>query len=194
MRVPEAGEAVPRRRGRLLAALGRLSLSALGWRIEGELPNVPKCVIIIAPHTSNWDFVLAMATILALGVRVDWLGKDRIFRGPFVPLLRWLGGIPIDRGAPEGVVDRTVELFRARDRLFLGLSPEGTRKRVERWKSGFYRIAHGAGVPIFPVSLDHSVRVVGLRPLFAPTGDLDADVDLLRSHFTRAMARRPESY
>lgn len=194
MRVPELGAAIPRRGNALTMALGRACLSSLGWRIEGSLPDVPKCVVILAPHTSNWDFVLALSTILALGIRVEWLGKDSIFRAPFRPLLGWLGGIPVDRHAAAEVVESTVAQVRARERIFLGLSPEGTRRKVERWKSGFYRIAHGAGIPILPVSLDYRIKVVDLASVFVPTGDYEADLTAIQSRFDKAMALYPDSY
>ena len=184
----------PKRGNRLTAALGQGVLGLLGWRIEGTLPDLPHCVVIVAPHTSNWDFVLGLAAILALRVRLDWLGKAAISRFPFRGLLQWLGGIPVDRTNPEGVVEDALRHLRGRERLFLGLSPEGTRKRVGRWKSGFYRIAHAAGVPIFLASLDYRCRAVGLGPLVHPTGYYDSDLRGIQAHYVSAMARIPEHY
>jgi 1-acyl-sn-glycerol-3-phosphate acyltransferase len=178
----------------LTAALGRSVLRFLGWRIEGSLPSIPRCVVIVAPHTSNWDFVLGLSAILVLRVRLDWLGKDAIFRFPFRRLLAWLGGIPVNRRSADKVVEDAAHHLLERDRLFLGLAPEGTRKKVERWKSGFYRIAHAAGVPIFLTSLDYRSRVLGLGPLVQPTGDYEADLRIIQARYTSAMARVPESY
>ena len=194
MKLPALGEAVPRRGSLLSRALGRSVLSLLRWRIEGVMPDIPKCVTIVAPHTSNWDFPVGLAAILALGIDVRWLGKNTIFRPPFRGLLQWLGGIPVDRQAPADVVERAVTAFRERDRLFLALAPEGTRKKVERWKSGFYRIAQGAGVPILLASLDYRTRVAELGPLFVPTGDYAADLEAMQSRFTGDMARHPALY
>jgi 1-acyl-sn-glycerol-3-phosphate acyltransferase len=148
----------------------------------------------VAPHTSNWDFVVGLAAMLALGLDVRWLGKNTIFRPPFRALLQWLGGIPVDRRAADDVVEHAVAAFRDRERLFLGLAPEGTRKKVRRWKSGFYRIAQGAGVPILLAALNYRTRAVELGPLFVPTGDYEADLEVMRSRFSKAMARHPALY
>jgi 1-acyl-sn-glycerol-3-phosphate acyltransferase len=192
--VPELGAEVPQRRSRLLHRLGRAVLALMGWRIEGQFPNVPKCVIIIAPHTSNWDFVVGIATLFALGLRASYLGKHSLFRGPFGALVRATGGIPVDRGAPLGVVDSAVELVRRSERIFLALSPEGTRQRVESWKSGYYRIAVGAGVPVLPVALDYPRKALVLLPLFMPSGHYERDETALRALFSARMAQRPEAY
>jgi len=175
-------------------ALGRAALRILGWRIEGEVPDVPRCVVILAPHTSNWDFVVAMATLLALGLRAHYLGKHTIFRGPFGRLLRWSGGLPVDRAAPGDIGERAAAMMRAADRMFLALAPEGTRRKVQHWKTGFHRIAITAGVPIFPAALDYRTRTVRLFPLFEPGPDYAADLGRLRSLYLAAMARHPESF
>jgi 1-acyl-sn-glycerol-3-phosphate acyltransferase len=192
--VPPLGEQVPQRRSRFLRGLGRAALALLGWRIEGSFPNVPKAVIIVAPHTSNWDFVVGIATLFALGLSTSYLAKHSLFHGPLGAFLRATGGIRVDRGAALGVVERTVELMRARERIFLALTPEGTRKRVLGWKSGYYRIAVSAGVPILPVAFDYSRKAVLLLPLFTPSGDYETDEAALRARFSSRMARRPEGY
>jgi 1-acyl-sn-glycerol-3-phosphate acyltransferase len=194
MTVPAAGAAVPRRGNRAWRALGRAGLSLLRFRIEGALPDVPKCVTIVAPHTSNWDFVVGLAAMLALGVDFRWLGKHTLFRFPFGPLLRWLGGIPVDRSAAQRVVDQAAAEFRTRERLFLAITPEGTRRPVERWKSGFYRIAANAGVPILPVSFDYSRRVVTLWPTVQPSGEYARDLPLLAARFESRMGKYPGGY
>lgn len=191
---PPLGDNVPRRGNLVSRGVGRSLLALLRWRFERSIPDVPKCVLIVAPHTSNWDFVVGVGAMLALGLRVQWLGKHTLFRWPFAGLLRWLGGIPVDRHAAGGVVERAVGLFRSSERLFVAVAPEGTRRRVERWKSGFHRIAQDAAVPILIVSFDYRVRTVGLGPLFVPTGDFAADLREIRSHFTSAMAKNPEAY
>jgi 1-acyl-sn-glycerol-3-phosphate acyltransferase len=193
-RVPALPPSAPAWRSAPARSLGRAALRILGWRIEGAVPDVPRCVIIVAPHTSNWDFVVGMATALALGLRIHYLGKHTIFRWPFRRLLRWSGGVPVDRAAPGDVGERTLATMRAADRMFLALSPEGTRHKVEHWKTGFHRIALGAGVPIFPVALDYRSRAVRLLPLFVPSPDYAADLGRLRSLYSPAMARHPESF
>lgn len=194
MHVPVAGEAVPKRGNPASRALGRAALALLGFRIEGEVPDLPKCVTIVAPHTSNWDFVVGLAAMLALGVDFRWLGKHTIFRFPFGPLFRWLGGIPVDRRAAESVVEDVARQFGLRERLFLALTPEGTRRAVGHWKSGFHRIALTAGVPILAVSFDYPRRVVTLWPTLAPKADYAADLEALASRFESRMGKRPAGY
>ncbi|HVR69431.1 MAG TPA: lysophospholipid acyltransferase family protein [Vicinamibacteria bacterium] len=194
MTVPALGDQVPRWGNPLLRALGRATLSLCGWRIEGAVPNLPKCVLIVAPHTSNRDFVVGIAALFALGFRATYLGKHTLFRGPLGWFMRWTGGIPVDRDAADGVVAGALGLVRGRGRIFLTLAPEGTRQKVERWKSGYYRIAAGAGIPIFPVALDYARKVVALLPLFIPTGRQSEDEDALRALYSPAMARHPERY
>jgi 1-acyl-sn-glycerol-3-phosphate acyltransferase len=184
----------PRRGNRFTRWLGRALLRLGGWRIEGRLPDEPRFVLIVAPHTSNWDFPLGLLVMFAVGIRLNWLGKHSIFRFPIAGMLRWLGGEPVDRSGPHGLVEAAVERFRARDQWVLGIAPEGTRKRVEQWKTGFYRIAVGAGVPVLPVAFDYSRRVVDLGTLFRPTGNQGADLRALRGRYRKEMARRPENF
>ena len=159
------------------------------WRIEGDIPNLRKLVIIAAPHTSNWDFVVGIAAKLGLGLRVTFLGKDSLFRFPLGPLMRMWGGIPVDRSASHDVVSGIVAEFARRDRLVLALAPEGTRKKVERWRTGFYHIAHAAGVPIVPVALNFGARVIQIGAPFATTGDVEADLRLLQGRFAGVRGR-----
>ena len=155
----------------------------MGWRITGEMPNLPKLVVIVAPHTSNWDFVVGIAAKLALGLRVGFLGKDSLFVGPLGWVMRALGGRPVDRSSSHDVVKEMIREFALADRLVLGLAPEGTRKRVERWRTGFYHIAHGAAVPIVPVALNFGARAVQIREPFVTTGDVERDVAALQQVF-----------
>jgi len=192
--IPELGAQVPRRGGALLRVIGRAALALLDWRVVGRFPNVAKCVIIVAPHTSNWDFVVGIATVFALGLRVHYLGKHTLFRFPLGAFVRATGGIPVDRDAAEGIVPRVVERLRSEERILLAIAPEGTRRRVEQWKSGYYRIAVGAGVPIFPVAFDYPRRSVVFMELFAPTGDHERDEAALRALFRAEMARHPAAY
>ena len=162
--------------------------------MEGELPPLPRFVIIVAPHTTNWDFIIGVLAMFITDVRASWLGKHTIFRFPVAPLLRWIGGEPIDRSMSHGTVEAAIERFRTRPEWVLALSPEGTRRRVERWKTGFYRIAVGGGVPIVPCWFDYRARVFGIGAPVWPTQDEVAGVARVRSLFHKEMAKYPERF
>lgn len=156
------------------------------------MPDLPKFIIIAAPHTSNWDFVVGLAAKLALGLRVTFLGKQSLFRLPLGYLMRAWGGMPVDRSTSNDVVRQVVAEFARRDSLVLALAPEGTRKPVTRWRTGFYHIAHGAGVPIVPVALNFGSREIQIGAAFQTTGDLDGDIRVLRAGFAGVRGRRRE--
>lgn len=189
MNIPEPGPNLPRKGGPLRTAIGRALLRVTGWRIDPLIPDLPKFVVIAAPHSSNWDFIIGLALIFALRLDIRFIGKAALFRGPLGPIMRWLGGIPVDRTQPQDVVEQTIAMFDAHEKLIVALAPEGTRKPVAKWKSGFYRIAVGAGVPIVPGYFDNRRRVVGMGPPFQPTGDADADLAELRA-FYASLPRR----
>jgi 1-acyl-sn-glycerol-3-phosphate acyltransferase len=172
---PVLGDQIPLRGSRFTRALGHFLLRLLGWRVEGEVPNLPKFVIAVAPHTSNWDFVVGLAAMFALDLRIGYLGKHTLFRWPFGGLMRWTGGIPVDRRSPHGVVGESVAAFSKLDRRILAIAPEGTRSRVRQFKSGFLQIARGAQVPVVLASLDWAAKVVRLGPAFEPGEDVEAD-------------------
>jgi 1-acyl-sn-glycerol-3-phosphate acyltransferase len=146
------------------------------WRIEGEIPDRPKLVAIVAPHTSNWDFVIGIAAVFALGLRVRFLGKHTLFHPPLGWLMRWLGGTPVVRETPQGAVAEAVAMIDAEPAVVLGIAPAGTRRRATDWRSGFYHIAHGARTPILPVALDGARRAVRLLAPFETSGDYEGDV------------------
>lgn len=177
-------------RGWLWRAFGRAYLRLSGWQIEGLFPADPKYVVIVAPHTSNWDFLLGIAVVFALELRVSWLGKHALFKAPFKRFLRWMGGIPVNRSASHGVVGECVRAFEATPALLLALAPEGTRKGVSQWKTGFYLIAVQAGVPILPVGFDYRTHQVRLMPLFHPKGNLETDLPLIQALFSQVHGHR----
>lgn len=194
-RLPIPPPSVPRRGGSaVVRGLGRAVFALLRWRVDGQFPDVAHCVAIAAPHTSNWDFVVGLAAILALDLRITWLGKHTIFRGPLRSLWRRLGGVPVDRAAPEGTVEAAAGLFSSREAVWVALAPEGTRYKVDRWKTGFWRIARAGGVPILPVAIDHANRALRIAPLYFPSDDHAADVAALKRNFSPEMARRPDRY
>ncbi|MFQ5569966.1 MAG: lysophospholipid acyltransferase family protein [Rhodothermales bacterium] len=194
MPLPMLGEALPARGNRLSRGLGKTILRGLGWDFEGEIPNLSKMVVIAAPHTSNWDFVVAIATVLALGLQVHWIGKHTIFRPPFGWLMRWLGGTPVDRSKRHGLVAQVVALFVQHERFVFGVAPEGTRKRVDRWKTGFYHVAVGAQAPILPAYLDFPRKRVGVGPLVTPSGDLEADMQTIQTFYAQFTGKNPEQF
>lgn len=164
---------------RVFRAWVRLS----GWRLEGDLPDASKLVLIVAPHSSWWDGFFGLLFKVALGADVAFMAKRELFRWPLGGLLRRLGGVPIERRAAGDVVEQMVERFNARQRLWLCIEPEGTRKAVKKWKSGFWHIARHAGVPILPGYFDYPRKVIGLGPLFQPTADREADIAALRAFY-----------
>ena len=163
--------------------IGRSILRLGGWRVAGPLPDVPKLVLIAAPHSSNWDGIWGFAAKLALGFEVKVLGKAQLFWWPLGPLLRRLGVIPIDRSSPQGTVEQAVDMIRRSERIWYAITPEGTRRRVEKWKSGFWKIAHEAQVPILPAYFHYPDRRIGIGPLFATSGDMAVDIAALRAWY-----------
>lgn len=176
----------------LIEWIGRTALKLMGWRIEGELPRLDKFVAIGAHHTSNWDFVIFIALKFVLRLNARWFGKHSIFRWPFGGLMRSWGGIPIQRHLSLNMVEQAIQGFRDNREFILVLSPEGTRKKVKRWKMGFYHIALGAGVPIVPGALDFANRRVVIGAPFQPTGDAEADLQALLAFFRPYVPKKPE--
>ncbi len=194
MTFPHIGDAVPKRGGKLIKALVRKLFKLWGWQYEGSFPDVPKMVIVGAPHTSNWDFFLAMAIMFTLGIRMSWLAKHTFVDGPLGPILRWLGGISVDRRSSSGLVSQIVAAYERRDELLLAVSPEGTRSKVHRWKTGFYYIALGAHVPILPVVADYGRKVVRLADPVWPSGDLEADMAQIKANYEGVAGKNPTKF
>jgi 1-acyl-sn-glycerol-3-phosphate acyltransferase len=158
-------------------------LHLAGWRLAGDLPDRRKLVLIAAPHSSWWDGIWGLLFRSALGADISFMAKRELFKGPLGWALARAGGIPIERTSAHGVVEEMTALFAAGDRLWLGITPEGTRKRVAKWKNGFWHIAREAGVPILPVYFDYPTRTIGIGPLFEPSDDLAADLAALRAFY-----------
>ncbi len=181
---------MPRRGAFVSVWLGRAALRLFGFRFEGNLPNVPRVVIAVAPHTSNWDFVIGVAAMWALDLRLVWFGKHTIFRWPFGMLLRAMGGIAVNRSESSGIVGEVVKAFGAGERMWFALAPEGTRSKVERFKSGFLHIAQGAGVPVLLAYLDYANKVVGFGPLLDPSGDVAEDLLYVETFYRGVQGKR----
>ena len=170
------GARVPRRGGFFSRGLAYLFLRLMGWRLEGAIPDLPKMVLIGAPHTSNMDGVIGLATLMALGLNAGTMIKDSAFKGVMGPILRWFGAIPINRRSPKGVVEQSVDAFNNNAQLLLLIAPEGTRSGAPEWKRGFYHIAAGANVPVLPAAADYARRIVTFCPAVLPSGDYEADL------------------
>lgn len=190
----EIGAAVPRRRNAALYWLGRAVLALGGWRLDVRLPDIPKMVLIAAPHTSNWDFVFGMAAVLKLQVDLHWYAKHTLFKTVLGPFFRWLGGLPVDRSAPGGVVRETARAFAEREQLIIALAPEGTRSHRTQWKRGFYHMATAAQVPIVVAYIDYKRKLVGIGPMFTPSGDWAHDMKPVFEFYRGMHAKRPEHF
>ena len=171
----------------VLRALSLGFLRLTGWTLAGQLPaDQPKCVLIAAPHTSNWDLPYTLMVAFALRIDIYWMGKAQLFRGPFGPLMRWLGGIAVDRSQSTNLVAASALAIREADGpLCLVVPPEGTRSQTRQWKTGFYWIAHEAGVPIVMAYMDYPRKLSGLGPVFKPTGDIDADMAQIKAYYAQ---------
>lgn len=189
MYLPEAGPAVPRRGNAFSQKFGMWMLRVLGWKLEGEFPNVPKAVMVAAPHTSNWDGAITLGVVLAMRLSMHWMGKDSMFRWPFRRLLLWMGGIPVDRSSGRGLVQTTVDKFAQNAQYLVLISPEGTRSATREWKTGFYKIAQAANVPILLAYIDFSRKIVGFGPLQQASGDMDGDIQNIRNFYEDKIAR-----
>lgn len=174
--------------------MGRGALRLVGWRVVGDEPDHDTYVLIAAPHTSNWDAFYMLAMAWALGVRLRWLGKQALFKPPLGWLLKLLGGISVDRSAPQGLVEQVADRLRSARRMVLAVPAEGTRKKREYWKSGFYHIASAAEVPIVMGFLDYSTKQGGFGQALQPTGDVGADMDVIRAFYADKRGKYHERY
>lgn len=171
-------------------ALGLLRLA--GWRSVLVWPPEPKGVIIVYPHTSNWDFVLGMLYRIGYGLPANWIGKAEMFPWPFTGLLKRLGGIPLDRSRSTGFLDALLEEFRRRDWIWVAIAPEGTRSHTDHLKSGFYQVSVAAGVPVALAYIDYGSKTLGIDTFVRMTGDREADMTTLRRFYAGKRGRRPE--
>lgn len=175
----------------LLHILARTSLHLTGWKVEGRFPDMPKFVVIGAPHTSNWDFMMFLAVIFQQRANVRFMGKAELFNNPFGWFFYWCGGIPVDRSKPQGLVEQMVQACQKSDHFVLTIAPEGTRDKVREWKRGFYHIAKNSGIPVVMAIVDGVRKVVGIGQIFNPTDDIEADMKVIQGFFAGMVGINP---
>lgn len=188
--VPELPQHAPHFGGVLVQSIGKVGLRLLGWKVKGTLPDTPKAVFSAAPHTSNWDFIIAMFSVMAIGVKISYLMKKEAFFWPFKGVFMALGGIPIDRKASDDTVTQIVNWYEKSERLWVVITPEGTRKRVDKWKTGFLRVAEGAMVPVILVAWDYPSKTMVIDQLWRPTGDHAKDAQSIQIYMRNKYAGR----
>jgi 1-acyl-sn-glycerol-3-phosphate acyltransferase len=171
--------------------LARVLMRLIGWRVDGALPDIPKYVLIGAPHTSSWDFVLFLGIIFTLRANVRFMGKAEIFRKPFGWFFYYCGGVPVDRKKSTGLVEQMVDACNKSDRFILTITPEGTRHHVSEWKRGFYHIAKGAGIPIVIAVVDGKHKTCRIGQVFHPTDDIESDMKTITGFFDGAVGINP---
>ena len=176
---------------RLYHYLAIMIMRLVGWRIEGRLPDLPKYVLIGAPHTSNWDFVLFLGVIFSLRADVRFMGKAELFRFPIGWFFRYCGGVPVDRKKSTGLVEQMVKVSKEAERFILTIAPEGTRHHVKEWKRGFYHIAKSAGIPIVIAAVDGRHKTVHIGQVFHPTNDIEADMKRIQDFFAGMVGIKP---
>jgi 1-acyl-sn-glycerol-3-phosphate acyltransferase len=172
--------------------LAKTILRLISWKLDVTLPPARKFVMVGAPHTSNLDLFYALLMTHASGINLHWIGKDSLFHWPLGGLMRWLGGIPVNRRSSNNFVQQIVDIYNQSDELVLAIAPEGTRGKADYWKTGFYYIAQGARVPIALGFIDYQERVVGIGPSLYPTGDIQADFVKLNGFYSGITGRHPE--
>ncbi len=174
--------------------LSKKLLWIAGWKAVGDLPNLPKMIVVVAPHTSNWDFPVGLMVMLAKGWSLNWVGKHTLFKPPFGWIMHWLGGTGIDRRSSSNTVDSYVEHFKNSDEMSIVITPEGTRSPRSHWKSGFYHIAYGADVPIVLAFIDFKKREAGIGHYFKACGDIKKDMKLISEFYKDKGPKNPENF
>ena len=179
----------------LLRWFSIVALKLAGWKAEGEIPkDLNKCVMIAAPHTSNWDLPFMLFIAFKLRAKIYWMGKEQIFKPPFKRLMMWMGGVPVNRSKANNMVQASIDAINENEQLFLIVPPEGTRSKVTYWKTGFYHIAHGAGVPILMGFLDYQNKRGGIKGTFTTSGDIDADMEKIKAIYAEISGKKVDQY
>ena len=179
-------------RPKFVRLLGQLLMKITGWKTIGNFPTDQRVVMVAGPHTSNWDFVLAMSLILSLDVNIHWVGKHSIFKKGFRRLLRKMGGIPVNRANPEALKNEIHNITEKFKGFIIAISPEGTRKKVDRLKSGFLRIANETNSKIMMVGVDFSKKTIELGDFYSPSGDVEKDLKFIKEYFANFTGKHPK--
>ena len=179
-------------RSKILRKIARFGINISGWRINGKIPDEERIVIIAAPHTSNWDFILAMLAIFGLNIKVRWLGKHSIFKPGFKKFFEWLGGIPVYRDNPTSLIENVVNIVKKERSIVIAMTPEGTRKKVKRWKTGFLRIAKQTHSKILLISIDAPTKSIEIGKIFNPTGDSEEDLAYIQKYYSTFRGINPQ--
>jgi len=172
--------------------LSSFFLRLSGWHVQGQMPDLPKFVIVGAPHTSNWDFVMFLALAFVLESDVRFIGKAELFRWPVAGFFRWCGGVPVDRSGHHGLVEQMVQAIHESEQFRLVITPEGTRSKVGKWKMGFYHIAKQAHIPVVAGYVDTHTMTCGIGPTFTLTDDMEADIKSMQAFFKDKVGINPE--
>lgn len=191
-RLIDLGPDVPRRGNAFSRGLFHLLLRLMGWRITGTFPDVRKAVLIVAPHTSNWDGVMTVVASFALGLRISFFVKHSAFRFPFGGLMRFFGALPVNREDSRNLVAYSAAKLREKEQLLLSVAPEGTRDTADSWKTGFYWIAHEANVPIVCIAFDYPTKEVRIVGHLTPTGDLEGELPRILDFYRGITPRHPD--
>lgn len=176
----------------LLQKIGKFFLTITGWKFKGDIPRSDRIILVAGPHTSNWDFLLALAFIFGLNLNVFWIGKHTLFKNGFSKIMRKLGGIPVDRASPELLMNEVSHIVKKQQGVIIAISPEGTRKKVERLKSGFLRIAKTTNSQILLAGIDFESKLIHLGKLFQPSGNTESDLLNVHNYFRQFRGKRPE--
>lgn len=177
----------------MLKNFSRIILKLIGWKVDAILPKEKKLVLIGAPHTTNWDLPIGLLCFWSAPIRITWVAKKQLFIGPFNYFFRALGGIPVDRSVNTGFIEQIAKQFDEHEEMIFGLTPEGTRSKVDYWKTGFYYIALRAKVPICLAYVDYPSRTIGFGKIIKPTGDIDKDFKIIKTFYQDKIGKYPES-
>ena len=191
MNWPLLGDAVPQRKHPIRTLIGRVVFKLIGWKLEGNLPNRSKLVLVALPHSSNFDFILALSVIWGWGLKLNYMGKHTLFKFPHGFFFRAVGGIPVDRRSPQGLIEKMTSEFNARSSLMLGIAPEGTRNSDGTLKAGFARIAIAANVPVVPVIVNYKTKTLTLGTVITDLSSVESIIAAVKAQGQSGHRRAP---